>query len=69
MLGTEWTAAGEGSTLTELTRAFDAARVTLRIARASWNLAQTRTNLRLTGSSITETDWERLESSDFKVGG
>ena len=72
MSGTEWTEAGQGSTLFQIKRAFG--RLPAKYAfrekppfGAGDNM-QAVSNLRLTGSAITEEDWARLESAEFKVG-
>lgn len=72
--GTEWVAPGQGSTIADLETKFfltvgshvgEFASVILR--RHEWHPCL-HTNLRLTGAPITEEDWARLGSAEFKVG-
>lgn len=79
MLGTEWTATGEGSTRWQLLVGFGPFTHRTPQWRAMEKLLghapeldspilKQSTNLRLTGAPITKTDWERLELEQFKVG-
>ena len=68
MTGTTWTPPEQGSTVTELRKAFNPLRPFGETPRTVEELAA-RTNLRLTGTPITEEDWARLESDVFQMGG
>lgn len=67
MLGTQWTAPGNGATQLEIFKAFGASQTLIENAQAHPSFTE-RTNLALTGAPITEYDWQRLESEAFKVG-
>lgn len=62
MSGTEWVEPGAGSTLYALFRVFNWTR------HHNEFPPSTATNLHLTGAPITDEDWARLESAEFKVG-
>jgi len=72
VIGTEWTEPGQGSTVKELMAAFG---FNTLVGFAEYAqgvngvcLREDCTNLLLTGAPITEEDWARLESAEFKVG-
>ena len=62
-LGTVWVASGEGSTWDELGRAFDSC-MGLPVGRSF--SPSSRTNLKLTGAPLTQTDRERWESGNVE---
>ena len=72
MSGTEWTAPGQGSTVEQIITAFEFNTIQsfadFATAVNGICLRDDQTNLHLTGSSITEEDWARLESVEFRVG-